>query len=932
MGSRTAPVPVGVGRGFATARSLLADIDINDRGLNAIEEALESRRAPTGPENTTKASKPRREATKAKTVDARENVVKPKPKANPRGRKPKATGAEQPTGDVSTAGTATTISSRFMILPATDAAASTREHAAAALEPKPAKARKPRAKKATTDDSEIQTTIKRAKVTKPRATQAKKKAQKAAEVVSAHFRSRGTGDDATGIDQENATNGGNLDSRIDEASMWGVPLSPSRSKGPPKQRPPDPGLPLDLEEAVIRRRNWTPPPDSVRQELFTSSTGKENRPIREKESFTSMLSGYSYARLDDHSEASTTKPTSNEVIGAIKRRRVELVDLPVNHGASRQASPEKGKAPKKKPRTITDLVTGQYAPPQPQLDSPEVTSDFFTRRATMVTKTTKVQLNDTGDADSTKTSQKPVRKRSISKSASEKGETKGKSKKASAKTTAKPKLVAEKLLSPSSALVRLNRQEILFGTSSQLAREESPTMVRETQKAIRQSEQDADLRHSLASDDVPHIVPWSRLQRIEGRHALWRASSRDDNGQMLEKQSVCLPEPDRTLDFPLLPPGPHDKSDDSFLNINDFAPPPHVPIAISSDLPTPPSTVAQDTGRADVVSTIPSSPFKDINDFLGGQPTVANGSGVPTDDNATKSFSLRDTDDFSQDLPPSNRNVDSSFLDIDDFAPSAQASTRSFLSQVASTGSPKKPRGRPPKNQSAVPPRLPASAPVRAPKKAPVQAQTTTGTSPSTPRKNKSRFHSIEAILDSEDDEALSPTPPRTRRLEVPPPLPLVFDPVPTSKGTVADVADGLVPIYCIPEAKLTFDGIRPTLFPRITSLIRSLPPTSDPTKPSWHEKILMYDAIVAEDLASFLNTHSQIRTYKRATQKQSKAWNKDLKAKGEEEMKVAEGDGMVLAVEKEVESWMVQKWSEEMSVCCVSKERKNGGARKGLY
>ncbi|KAL1596581.1 5'-flap endonuclease [Paraconiothyrium brasiliense] len=920
---------MGVERGFATARSLLADIDINSRGLNAIEEALESTRAPTGPENTIKASKPRKRAPKTKAADAGKNAEKPKPKANPRGRKPKTTDAEQPAGDASNAGTTITTSSHFARLPATDVAASTRESVAPALELKISKPRKSRAKKATTDDSEIQSTIKKAKVTKPRATRVTKKTQEeAAGVVSAHFRPHDPGDDAVGTDQGKIIHVGTLDSRIDEASIWDVPLSPSRRKGSLKQRPADLGLPLDLDEAVSRRRNWTPPPDSLRQEVLTSSTGKENRPVQEKESFTNLVSGYSYARLDNQSEASTTKPNSTEVVGAMKRRRVELVDLPVNHGPSRQASPEKGKAPKKKPRTITDLVTGQYAPQQPQVDSPEVTSDFFARRTATVTKTIKVPLNDTGDADSTKNLKKPVRKRSTSKSASEKGEMKGKSKRVSTKTAAKPKMVAEKLLSPSSALFRLNRQELLFGTSSQLAREESPTMVREIQKAIRESEQDADLRQGLASDSVSH-TPWSRFQHIEGRRALWRASSRDDDGEMLERQSIYLPQPDRTQDFPLLPPGPHDRSDDSFLNINDFAPPPEVPIAISSDLPTPPSSVAQDSSRANVVSTTNSSPFKDIDDFSRGPFTVANGSGVPTEDHATKKSSLRETDDFPQGLPPSNQNVDSSFLDIDDFAPSAQASTKSFLPQLASTGSPKKPRGRPPKKQSAVPPRLPVPAPVRVPEKVPGQVQSTTATSPSTPRKNKSRFHSVEAILDSEDDEALSPTPPRTRRFEASPPLPLVFDNVPTAK---TPVTEGLVPIYCVPEAKLTFDGIRPTLFPSITSLIRSLPPTSDPTKPSWHEKILMYDAIVAEDLTAFLNTHDQIRTYKRATQKQSKAWNKDLRAKGEEEMKVAEGDGMVLAVEKEIEAWMVQKWGEEMSVCCVSRERKNGGARKGLY
>lgn len=601
-----------------------------------------------------------------------------------------------------------------------------------------------------------------------------------------------------------------------------------------------------------------------------------------------------------------------------------MLDLPNNQVTYRQASPEKGKAPKKKPRTITDLVTGQYAPRQQLPYSPEVTSDFFARRTTTVTKATKVPLNDTADADLTKASKKPTRKCSKSNSASEHVEAKGKSKKASAKAAAKSKLVAEKLLSPASALIRMNRQDVLFGTSSQLARDESPTMVREIQKAINESEQDAELRHTLASDDVPAITTWPRLQRIEGRRALWRASSRDDEGHTLERQSVYLPEPDRTQDIPLLIDRMPERSDDSFLDINDFASPPQAPIPISSDLPTPLPTVVDDDNE---VLAPNSSSYLDIDDILPRPPAAAGRNGVTIEDHVLKSSPFRDINDFPQDLPPSNQPVDSSFLDINDFIPSAQPPASGSLPTLASTGSPKKRGGRPPRSQSAIP-QISASAPARVPKKPTAHAQTST-TSPTTPRKNQSRFHSIEAILDSEDDEALSPTPPRARRLGNSPPLPLVFDPDPVfAKG----ITDGFTPIYRIPETRLTFDGIRPTLFPALTSLTRSLPPSNDASKPSWHEKILMYDAIVAEDFTAFLNTHDHIRTYKRATQKQIKAWNKELKARGEEEMKVGEGEGMVLAVEKEIEAYMVQKWCEETSVCCVFKERKNGGARKGLY
>lgn len=326
-GSRAAPVPARVERGFATARSLLANISTDDWGLSAIEEALERGRAPTGLENTIKASKPpRKRATKATATG--EDAAKPKAKPKPRARNPKTLGAEQATDDPSNTGaTATTTSSYFAKLPEADAAASTREPAAPPSEPKPTKPRKPRTKKATTDDGDVQTTLKKARVTKPRGVPkgAKKSQEKAAEVASAHFRSRSTGGGAVELDPEVTTVARGQGPQISDASTWDVPLSPSaRSNGPPKQRPPDPICPLDLDEAVSRRQNWTPPPDTERQEVLTSSSGKENKPGLGRESFTSLLSGYSYARTDAQSEQSISKSTSAEVTGAMKRRRVEV--------------------------------------------------------------------------------------------------------------------------------------------------------------------------------------------------------------------------------------------------------------------------------------------------------------------------------------------------------------------------------------------------------------------------------------------------------------------------------------------------------------------------------------------------------------------------------------------------------------------------------
>jgi hypothetical protein len=265
----------------------------------------------------------------------------------------------------------------------------------------------------------------------------------------------------------------------------------------------------------------------------------------------------------------------------------QLIDLPANQATSRQSSPDKGKAPKKKPRTITDIATEQYQTRAAELDASNVASEFFQPRTTV----TKVPLNNSPGADGAGLAKKPPRRRSTSKQDSEKASSRAKSKKLSAKSTAKPKVVAEKLLSPSSALMRMNKQDILFGTSSQLALEESPMMVRQLQHALRESEVEADRSlHQL----LPPPPRWPKLDKAIGKRGLWDASSRDVEGGLLEQmEDVYIPDFDRTQEYPLLMDGTNDDcpADSSFVDIDNVELPP--PVIISSDAPTPPRTTAQ---------------------------------------------------------------------------------------------------------------------------------------------------------------------------------------------------------------------------------------------------------------------------------------------------------------------------------------------------
>ncbi|KAJ4350842.1 5'-flap endonuclease [Ascochyta clinopodiicola] len=908
-GSRAVPIPEKATRGFATVSSLVRSEHFANRRSEPTEvQQIESQ------ENLFRsteesAKKPRKRITKDATATSGEKP-KPQPTPKPKGRKTRADKelySDTVPDDPELRLPRTT---KSPLLDSADAhailEASTEPAAVVSKLTKTGKPRKPRAKKGKVDTGGTEAKPKRTRVTKPKAVAKAENAQReAADVVSAHFL----------VGQDNSIGnsqapGATIDADIRDVSIRDVSQSP-RSRQKALQRPSDAlAERLDLEEAVTRRRDWTPPRDTAAQSPSTVSTGKENRPSAHDAlagTFTHIISNFTY-------ESPTAKVTGNKAMpaavnpSATKRRRVELVDLPGVQTTSRASSPEKGKAPKKKPRTITDLVTGQYAPKETERDALPVTSNFFSPHVS----TTKMPLNDVAAPDVEAPLKKPTRKRSKSKDSSEaaKPKPKPRTRKTSAKPPAKSKPVAEKLLSPTSAVLRLTRQEILFGTSSQLALEDSPTTVRQIQQALTESEQDTEAIAPFLPGDPPR---WPRLQKIQGGRGLWRESTRDSEGGLLENiENIYIPEPDRTEDLPLLMDVARDEPSlpSDFEDIDGIEPD---PIAISSDPPTPPRAKLQT--QADVQTLrINEASFSDVFD---------------------------DIDDFGSAPPPSNQKAQSqdSFADIDSFQMPAEAASRQSHSpkgirpasaRTVGADSPKRRRGRPPKKDRAISavkalPPLPSRKPL-SPQGIPQR--------PSTP-KSSGRFVDIEEILDSEEEalEAFSPTPPRSRKLQSSPPLPMTLDlerSVSSKRGVEESEA---TPVFRIVTSQLEWANIRSSMCASITAHVRSIPPTTDPKRPSWHEKMLMYDPIILEDFTAYLNSNTKLRMYKRATQKQIKAYNNELKTNGNAILGV-ERDDQVLAIEKELETPMIRDWCQEMSICCIhaKESRGRGSARKGFY
>ncbi|KZF24438.1 hypothetical protein L228DRAFT_245367 [Xylona heveae TC161] len=100
-------------------------------------------------------------------------------------------------------------------------------------------------------------------------------------------------------------------------------------------------------------------------------------------------------------------------------------------------------------------------------------------------------------------------------------------------------------LSPEEALRKLEDQDILFGTSSQLAREDSPSLIRDLQRAINQSEIDfsqnsVHTNASTLSSSGSRSACSSLSTPIVGYKDLWSAAARDENGLLSGLEVVDL--------------------------------------------------------------------------------------------------------------------------------------------------------------------------------------------------------------------------------------------------------------------------------------------------------------------------------------------------------------------------------------------------------
>ncbi|KAI6895767.1 hypothetical protein KC334_g11329 [Hortaea werneckii] len=189
-------------------------------------------------------------------------------------------------------------------------------------------------------------------------------------------------------------------------------------------------------------------------------------------------------------------------------------------------------------------------------------------------------------------------------------------------------------------------------------------------------------------------------------------------------------------------------------------------------------------------------------------------------------------------------------------------------------------------------------------------------------------FIDIDEIYD-DDPSPPTPSPPRRRPSSAASPIqPLTFST--TSASTPPSVQNkpstALATTAYLKSTDPQWSTIHPLLFPQITQAIRAETPSTTPSQPSWNQKILLYDPIVLEDLTAWLNEKVGLRI---PVQRKVAKKHQPARGKRNGEKKDDENEDQEFEVnDEEVKAWMVQKWCEERSICCLWKEGLRGGVR----
>lgn len=727
----------------------------------------------------------------------------------------------------------------------------------------PKKSRKKKIK----DGSEAQTTIKKTKIIKPGAVNSGKKAvastKKAKEVVSTVLRH---------------------------------PASTQEEDLRAKEEFRD----LCLEKAITRRKEWTPCKDTAPHPTLANDLEKPvdlkllvDTPLAKEmpvARFGDLLGDFGFPQKGGDSlvTCESTRQGNGEAI--VKRRKIEFVNgVPAPHVPEK---PKRCKSPKKKPQTVTEKATAPFAPAK-SMDAPSLLQ-YFGASTTAESVIPAKSATDVPEKSMTVGRKSPLKKTATSKP-----------------TTTKTKRSVQKqpiLLSPESAMKTARNQELIFGTSSQLVREESPTIIRDLQQAMKESEVTVEPKKSRAKDyeflDLPSgRSRSSNVHAITASRSLWSAASRNVDGSLVEVETVNLVDTPKALCTVAKSAAVTNYSGapESLLQSNDNVEHESQGVSIvpklgldtspkfQRQLREPESFIPRSVAEAALRNRPKSkSPVKKASAAKGATNQMPIYEGF-TDVQLRKELSsygfkpIKKREAMLKLLEQCwHSKMSTALQEVPANVSLPQPMNETINTDVSEQSSPSKKRGRPPRlsdpkatngtEDDNTPPKKPRGRPKKDP----------AATTPPK-RKRKAKPALSEAIVSAADDEIYdssppTPSPPRRRS---PPKSP---DKLPLSLGTTANTANT--------TAK---KKDRAHLFSQITKAVTTFPPSHDPKSPTWYEKMLMYDPIVLEDLTVWLNT---------------------------------EGLGKI-GEDDEVCPDLVKEWCEGRSVCCLWRENLRGGARE---
>ncbi|RDW57570.1 protein slx4 [Aspergillus mulundensis] len=680
----------------------------------------------------------------------------------------------------------------------------------------------------------------------------------------------------------------------------------------------DEGHDLQLEIAMKRRMDWTPTKKPANSPI---DLGGQDDTANGPKGLGILLSEYEFS-------GTGTTMVRDQAFGdsePTKRRQIELVDhrvLPVKpkplhednvaHDSEMDASLSAVSKPSKKPKpktkrltTLTARVTASYSEISRSRSDPNDQAVLITAE------------NTTG-----------------AKSKSRKKKTADENPAFNIPRTVCP---------PEEASKSLDQQVLVFGTCSQLEREDSPTLLKDTQVALQESEKES-ARHPCLSSGIARQS--SAVLRFATRRNLWSVAARDAEGQVADVEVVNLvdsPETTKSITLPL------DGDKEKYKALSS----PDASIQIASSL----DDEERNDGNGSAATGTSS-----LSDMLAAKCSTSIDGTLNYELAATKSYTVeqpackKPKATHQQSMPSYQGKTDlqlASEVQSYGFKPlknrqkniellekcwlakqgpathvaSEETATNPSASEANMTEEEAK------QSESATQKRTTKARPQ--PQSTKDNCDTTTNAAamdenkqPSLSPRPKSRpqhqpplkrsYMEVEEIEDSEDESLPSPTALLSQFIRSPPQKEEKANKNKKQKQKHQELHTSTIPSSLSPSASaplssrlqsrqfkaaqtkaaLPANSVLPDLGEQITKAVRAQPRQSLSQSPdgrkrfSWHEKILMYDPICLEDFTAWLNT-----------------------------------EGLALVNEdREVTPGFVRQWCESKGICCCFRVRKTAG------